>query len=134
MRVTRTPKGKVKPKRRMMRINRKSVQKFQKGDKMEQKRQRQASRRYGNGSRSMLKRQRKSARELEKQASKTYDIRALWQRNLDLGMISSANSQGGLGQVPKSQPNNSESSPFSLSKIPWGSTPLLSKQQSQKKK
>lgn len=83
---------------------------------------------YGNGSRSMLKRQRKSARELEKQASKTYDIRALWQRNHDLRMISSANSQGRLGQVPESQPNNGESSPSSLSKIPRG-TPLLAKQQ-----
>lgn len=33
---------------------------------------------YGMGSRSSLKRQRKSARELEKEASKSYDIRALW--------------------------------------------------------
>ena len=80
----------------------------------------------------MLKRQRKSARELEKQASKTYDIRALWQRNLDLGMISFADSQGGLVQVPESQPNNSESSPSSVSKIPRGGTSLLSTQQTLK--
>ena len=45
---------------------------------------------YGIGSRSSSKRQRKSARELEEQDTKTYDIRALWKRNLDLGMISLA--------------------------------------------
>ena len=34
--------------------------------------------------------------------------------------------------MPESQPNNSESSPSSLSKIPRGGTPLLSKQQTLK--
>ena len=43
---------------------------------------------YGNGSRSTSRRERKSTRELEKQASKTYDLRALWQQNIELGMAS----------------------------------------------
>ena len=47
-------------------------------------------------------------------------------------MISSVNSQGRLGQVPESQQNGSESSPSSLSKIPWGGTLLLFKQQTLK--
>lgn len=51
--------------------------------------------RYGKGSKRTRMRQQKSARELEKEASKTYDIRALWQRSKDLGMSSSANSQVG---------------------------------------
>lgn len=38
-----------------------------------------------------------SAPELEEHATKTYDIRALWQQNLDLGMFSPASSQIGLG-------------------------------------
>ena len=83
---------------------------------------------YGNGSRTTLKKQRKFARELEKQASNTYDIRALWKRGSDLSLISSANSQERLGQLPGSQPNNSVSSPVPLSEIPQVGTPLLSKQ------
>ena len=54
---------------------------------------------YGNGSRTTLKKQRKFARELEKQAS---DIRALWKRGSDLGLITSASSQERLGQLPES--------------------------------
>ena len=36
---------------------------------------------YGSGSRSSRKRQKKSAQELEKEDSKSYDSRALWQRS-----------------------------------------------------
>ena len=42
---------------------------------------------YGKGSRSANKKQRKATKELEKEASKTYDIMVLWQRNRDLGLI-----------------------------------------------
>lgn len=45
------------------------------------------------GSRSTNKRQRKATKELEKEASKTYNIRALWKRNHDLGLISEASSK-----------------------------------------
>lgn len=59
---------------------------------------------YGKGSRSSLKRQKKSARELAKEASKSYNIGELWQRNRDLGLTSSANAQRGLGQNPLPAP------------------------------
>ena len=49
----------------------------------------------------------------------------LWKRGSDLGLISSANSQERLGQLPELQPNNSVSS--LLSEIPRGGTSLLSK-------
>ncbi len=41
----------------------------------------------------------KSARDLEKEASKTYNIEVLWQRSRDLGMVSKANNQVGLEQL-----------------------------------
>ena len=82
---------------------------------------------YGNGSRSTSRRERKSTKELEKQASKTYDIKALWQRNIELGMASTANSQVGLGQVAESQPIDNVS-PLSLSDLPRGSASLSNQQ------
>lgn len=87
---------------------------------------------YGIGSRSSSKRQRKSARELEEQATKTYDNRALLQRNRNLGMISPANSQVRLGQPPEPQPDDSISSPSPLSKIARGGISLLSNQETLK--
>ena len=45
-------------------------------------------------------------------------------------MISAANIQDRLGQLPESQPNNSASSPVPLSEIPRGGAPLLSKRKS----
>ena len=74
-------------------------------------------------------RHQKSARELEKEASKKYDIRALWRRSQDLGMISTANSHIGLEQPTESAANDSVSSVCPLSEIPRGSLPPLSKQQ-----
>ena len=47
---------------------------------------------YGKGSRSIQMRKQRSAWELEKEASKTYNIQALWQRSCDLGMISAVKS------------------------------------------
>ncbi len=81
---------------------------------------------YGNGSRTTLKKKRKFARELEKEASNTYNITALWKRGSD-GLISSAISQERLGQLPELPPNNGVFSP--LSEIPRGGTSLLSKQE-----
>ena len=72
---------------------------------------------YGIWSRATSKRQRKSARELDEQAKQTYDIRALWKQNLDLGMISPANSQVRLGQPLESQSIDDVSSSSSLSKV-----------------
>ena len=84
---------------------------------------------YGKGSKRTQMRHNKSARDLEKEASKIYDIQALWQRNQDLDMISKANSQVGLEQSTELQPNNSVSSIPSLSNISRGCSPPLSKQQ-----
>ena len=64
---------------------------------------------YGKGSKSTQMRHNKSARDLEKEASKIYNIEALWQRSRDLGMISKANNQVGLEQLTELQPNNSVS-------------------------
>ena len=74
-------------------------------------------------------RKQKSARELEKEVYKTYDIRALWQRSKDLGMSSSANSQAGLEQPTKSPSIDSVSSIPPVSEILRGGLPSLSKQQ-----
>ena len=87
---------------------------------------------YGIGSKATSKRQRKSARELDEQAKQTYDIRALRKRNLDLGMISPANSQVGLGQQPESQPIDDISSSSSLSKVARGGVSHLSNQETLK--
>lgn len=70
-------------------------------------------------------RHQKSARELRKEASKTYNIQALWKRNQDLGMLSTANAQTGLGQSTESLPNGTV---CLLSEIPCGEPPPLSKQ------
>lgn len=84
---------------------------------------------YRNGSISTLRRVWKTALKLDKQASKTYNIRELWQQNIDLSRISTVNSQIELVQVPESQPNNNISSGFLSSKIPYGSISLLSSQE-----
>lgn len=46
---------------------------------------------YGKGSKRTRMRHNKFARDLEKEASKTYNIQALWQRSQDLGMSSIQN-------------------------------------------
>lgn len=74
-------------------------------------------------------RKQKSTRELKNEASKTYDIRALWQRNKDLGMSSSANNQAGLEQPTESLSIDSVSSIPPVSEIPRGGLPSLFKQQ-----
>ncbi len=83
---------------------------------------------YGKGSRSTQMLHNKSARELRKEASKTYNIQALWQQSQDLGMIFQANSQVELEQPRELQPNDSVSSILLLSQIPPGCLPPLSKQ------
>ncbi len=47
---------------------------------------------YGNGSRSTSRREQKSTRQLDKKASKTYNIWGLWQLNIELVMAFIANS------------------------------------------
>lgn len=90
---------------------------------------------YGKGSRSTQMRKQRSAWELEKEASKTYNIQALWQRSRDLGMISAVKSQDGLNEAPESLPNNGAiSAAYSLSKIPLGGFPSLSKQEIHKQR
>ncbi len=73
---------------------------------------------YGVGSRLSRKRERKSARELEKEGSKSYDIRALWQKSRELGILSAANSHDGLGQLSESLPIDPELPVSSLSDVP----------------
>ena len=53
---------------------------------------------YGKGSVSTLRRRKKSAQQLEKEASKTYSIAALWQRNRDLALVSNAGAPEGLAE------------------------------------
>lgn len=84
---------------------------------------------YRKGSKSTQMRHNKSARDLEKEASKTYNIQALWQRSRDLGITSRVNSPVGLEQSRESSPINSESSTLSLSQIPRGCSPPLSQRQ-----
>ena len=83
---------------------------------------------YGSGSRSSTKRQRKSARELEKEGSKSYDIRALWQRSQEVGILSAANSQGGLGQSPESLSIDYELPASSSSNVSRGGGSFFAKQ------
>lgn len=71
----------------------------------------------------------KSARDFEKEASKAYNIQELWQRGRDLGMITQVSNQVGLEQPTELQPNDSVSSISSLSEIPRGCSPPLSKEQ-----
>lgn len=84
---------------------------------------------YGKGLKSSSQRQRKSARDFEREASQTYNIEALWQRGRNLGLISAANSQVRPGEPSQLPPNDSVSSAFSLSNIPRGGPPPVSKQE-----
>lgn len=68
-------------------------------------------------------------KDLEKEASKTYNIKALWQPNQDLGLISRENTQPGLASNPESGPSHEISSLSPLSQVPLGCAPLLSSQQ-----
>lgn len=78
--------------------------------KKEVKWREQVSWSYRKGSKSKQMRKQRSARELENEALKTYNIQALWQQHLELGMISAGNIQDELEQPTESLPNNSVSS------------------------
>ncbi len=84
---------------------------------------------YGKGLRSSLKRQKKSAKELEVEALKTYNIEAIWQRHRDLSINSEAISPVRLAETSESQPSEVGNSVFLLSEIPRGSASFLSKQE-----
>lgn len=71
----------------------------------------------------------KSARNLKKEALKTYNIQVLWQRSPDLGITSRVNSPVWLEQSRELPPNNSKSSILPLSQISCGCSPPLSQQQ-----
>lgn len=64
---------------------------------------------YGRGSISTLRRKKLATQNLEKEASNTYIIKALWQFNHDLGFNSQANSPSRLGESSESQPINGNS-------------------------
>ena len=85
--------------------------------------------RYGKGSKGTQMRHNKSARDLEKEASKTYNIQVLWQQSRDLGITSRVNSLVGLEQSRELPPNNSESFTLPLSQISRGCSSPLSQQQ-----
>lgn len=71
---------------------------------------------YGKGSSATLKRKRKAAKELEMEASESYDIGALWQRNRDLGLFPQANTQPDHGEDSQLGPGNVENGLYSLPK------------------
>ena len=105
---------------------------------------------YGKGSISSLRRQKLATQKLEKEASNTYSIKALWQRNRDLGFNSQANTPSRPGESLQSQPSDddsrantpsrpgksSKSQPgddvnqlYPLSRVPSGVSPSLSEQE-----
>ena len=75
---------------------------------------------YGVGSRLSRKREGKLAWELEKEGSKSYNIRTLWQQSWELRMLSATNSHDRLGQLSKSLPIDFEFPTSSLSDVPRG--------------
>lgn len=88
---------------------------------------------YGKGSRATTERRKKVAKDLEREASKTYNIMALWQRNQDLGLISRKNTQSGLASNAESGPSREISSLSPLSQVPSGCASPLSSQQINRK-
>lgn len=64
---------------------------------------------YGKGSISSLRRKKLATQKLEKEASNTYSIKALWQRYHDLGFNSQANTPSRSGKSWESQPINDDS-------------------------
>ena len=86
---------------------------------------------YGTGSVSSARRQKLAAEKLEKEASKTYIIKALWQRNRDLGLNSKANTPASeLAESSESALDKERNSAHLLSDVTRGGTetPVLSRQ------
>ena len=79
-----------------------------------------------------LRRRKKSAQELEKKASKTYNIAALWQRSRDLGLVSNASTPERLAKSSNSGIVDAPNPMHSLSQISSGCTPTKSKQEIEK--
>lgn len=65
-----------------------------------------------------MKRKKNVAKTLEKEASKCYNIGALWQRNHDLGLISQANIQSELDKSTKSGIDEDKNIVYPLSQVP----------------
>lgn len=70
----------------------------------------------------------KYVQDLEKKASKIYNIKALQQQSQNLGMIFKINNQVRLEQSTELQPNNNLSSIFFLSNVPPRYTSHLKEQ------
>ena len=84
---------------------------------------------YGKGSRATTERRKKVAKELEKEASKMYNIMALWRRNQDLGLVPEANTQPGLAEDSQSGPSCEIDPLCPLSQVPSDCAPPQSSQQ-----
>lgn len=87
---------------------------------------------YGKGSVSTLRRRKKSAQELQKEASKTYNIAALSQCSHDLGLVSNASTPEGLAESSNSGIVDVPNPLYPLSQIPSGCTPPKSKREVEK--
>ena len=87
---------------------------------------------YGRGSVSSARRQKLAVEKLEKEASKTYNIKALWQRNCDLGLNSKVNTSASeLAESSESASGKERNSAHLLSDVTRGGTetPVLSRQE-----
>ena len=87
---------------------------------------------YGNGSRATTHRRKNEAREREKQALNTYNLKALWQRGTELGILSKPCTGKESDESVESLPSYNLVSPpnSSLSQVPRGHAPLLLEQHS----
>ena len=88
---------------------------------------------YVKGSVSTLRKRKKSAQELEKEASKTYNITAFWQHNRDLASILNASAIEKLAHSSDSGIVDIPNQVVLLSLIPSGCTLPKSKRKIQKK-
>lgn len=85
---------------------------------------------YGNGSRATLKRKKNVAKLLEKEASKCYNIGALWQRNRELGLIYQDSAQSELEKNTKSGIDEDKNVAHPLSQVPLGGSTFSPNQSS----
>lgn len=81
-----------------------------------------------------LKRNKKAAKELEKEALKSYNIGALWQRDRDLALFSRASTQSEQRKGSELGPGNSGNGVYPLSQVPPGCTPLSQEESSREQR
>lgn len=109
-----------------------SMQNIQKKIRWNQKKEDRLRDSYGKRSVSTLKKRKKSAQELEKEASKTYNITALWQHNRNLASISNAGALKKLAHNSDSGIVNTPNQVVPFLQIPSGCSSPKSKQEIQK--